>query len=179
MKLFEELIHSDYKYKGKIINLREDDVKLPDGQPAKREVIEHPGGVSILAITDDNKILMVEQFRAGPRVVTLEVPAGKLEYGEDPKLCGLRELTEETGYKAGTFELVGSFYLTPGYTNELIYIYVARGLTYDKVNPDDDEFLNIKAYDYDKLLQMVKNNEIKDAKTVISILFAKEYIEVK
>lgn len=176
MELFEELINSDYKYKGRIINLREDDVRLPDGQSAKREVIEHPGGVSILAITDDNKILMVEQFRAGPRVVTLEVPAGKLEYGEDPRICGLRELTEETGYKANTFELVGSFYLTPGYTNELIYIYLAKDLVYDKVNPDEDEFLNIKAYDYDKLLQMVKNNEIKDAKTVISILFAREYI---
>lgn len=176
MKLFEELISSDYKFKGKVINLREDDVKLPDGQLAKREVVEHPGGVSILAVTDDNKILMVEQFRAGPRVVTLEVPAGKLEYGEDPMLCGMRELTEETGYKAGSFEKIGSFYLTPGYTNELIYIYAARNLTYDKVNPDEDEFLNVKAYDYDVLMNMVKNNEIKDAKTVIAILFAKEYI---
>lgn len=176
MKLFEQLISSEYKYKGKIINLRIDDIKLPDGQYAKREVVEHPGGVSILAITDDNKILMVEQFRAGPRVVTLEVPAGKLERGEDPEICGLRELTEETGYKAGTFEKIGSFYLTPGYTDELIYIYVARKLSLDKANPDDDEFLNIKAYDFDELLQMVKNNEIKDAKTVISILYAREYI---
>ena len=176
MKLFEELIDSEYKFKGKIINLKIDDVKLPNGQLAKREIVEHPGGVSILAITDDNKILMVEQFRAGPRVVTLEVPAGKLERGEVPEICGLRELTEETGYKAGSFEKIGSFYLTPGYTDELIYIYVARKLVLDKANPDEDEFLNVKAYDYKELLQMVKNNEIKDAKTVISILFAGEYI---
>ena len=177
MKIKEELIKSDYKFKGKIFTVREDTVLLPNGQQANREVIEHPGGVSILAITNDRKILMVEQFRAGPRIVTLEVPAGKLEYGEDPKACGLRELVEETGYIAGKFEKIGSFYLTPGYANELIYIYVAKELTYDKSNPDNDEFLNVKAYDYETLLQMVMNNEIKDAKTVISILFAKEYLK--
>ena len=86
-------------------------------------------------------------------------------------------MVEETGYIAGKFEKIGSFYLTPGYANEWIYIYVAKELTYDKSNPDNDEFLNVKAYDYETLLQMVMNNEIKDAKTVISILFAKEYLK--
>lgn len=176
MKLIEELVSTEYKFKGRIINLKEDTVKLPDGNLAKREVVEHPGGVCVLAITEENKILMVKQFRAGPRVLTLEIPAGKFDRKESPELCGIRELKEETGYVAGEFKKIGEFYLTPGYTDELIYLYVAKELTFDKTNPDPDEFLQVQAIEYEKLYQMVKNNEIKDAKTVMAILFAKEYL---
>lgn len=176
MKLNEEFVSTEYKFKGRIINLREDTVILPDGNEAKREVVEHPGGVCILAITDDNKILTVKQFRAGPRVITLEIPAGKFDVKESPEICGIRELKEETGYVAGRFEKIGEFYLTPAYTNELIYLYLAKDLIFDKTNPDPDEFLQIEAIEYDKLFNMVKNNEIKDAKTVMAILFAKEYL---
>ncbi len=176
MKLIEELVSTDYKFKGRILNLKVDTVLLPDGQQASREVVEHPGGVCVLAITDDNKILTVKQFRAGPRVVTTEIPAGKFDKKESPELCGIRELKEETGYVAGDFKKIGEFYLTPGYADELIYLYVAKDLTFDKSNPDPDEFLKVEAIEYEKLYQMVINNEIKDAKTVMAILFAKEYL---
>ena len=176
MNLIEKFVSTEYKFKGHIINLKEDTVILPDGQEAKREVIEHPGGVCVLAITDDNKILTVKQFRAGPRVLTLEIPAGKFDSKESPEVCGIRELKEETGYIAGKFEKIGEFYLTPAYANELIYLYLAKDLVFDKTNPDPDEFLQVEAIEHEKLLQMVKNNEIKDAKTVMAILFAGDYL---
>lgn len=179
MELIEKIVESDYKYKGKIINVRKDIVKLPDDNTSTREVVEHPGGVCIIAITDDNNVLLVKQFRAGPRTVLLELPAGKLEYGEDPKECGKRELTEETGYVANKFEKIGEYYLSPGYANEKIYIYLAQDLSYANVNPDADEFLEIVKMPFTRLDEMVKNNEITDAKTVIGVMYAKLYKNIK
>lgn len=179
MELIEKIVESDYKYKGKIINVRKDIVKLPDDNTSTREVVEHPGGVCIIAITDDSNVLLVKQFRAGPRTVLLELPAGKLEYGEDPKECGKRELTEETGYVANKFEKIGEYYLSPGYANEKIYIYLAQDLSYANVNPDADEFLEIVKMPFTRLDEMVKNNEITDAKTVIGVMYAKLYKNIK
>lgn len=176
MNISETKISSEMIYRGKIINLRRDTVKLPDGNVALREVVEHPGGVCVLAITDDKKILCVRQFRAGIGEELLEIPAGKLEKNEDVRECGLRELREETGYETSYFEKIGEFFLSPGYTGEKIYLYLAKGLKFTQKKPDDDEFLEIEQFTIDELKKMVQNNTIKDAKTVIAIMWASQYI---
>jgi ADP-ribose pyrophosphatase len=172
MELFEKTIKSEVKYEGRIITTRVDTVELPNGKIAKREVVEHPGGVGIAAITENNELLMVRQFRSGPQKVLLEIPAGKLERGEDPAACGLRELEEETGYTAKEFFKVSEAYATPGFAEELLHIYVAKDLVKTKTNPDEDEFLEIERVPLLELVEMVMNGEIRDSKTQICILKA-------
>ncbi|MBQ2897344.1 MAG: NUDIX hydrolase [Clostridia bacterium] len=143
---------------------------------AGRDIVEHPGGVGIAAITDNNELLMVKQFRAGPKKVLLEIPAGKLEKGEDPKVCGMRELAEETGYTSSEFFKVAETYSSPGFTDELIHIYVARGLRPTQGAPDEDEFLKIEKIPISELKEMVDRCEICDAKSVIAILMSEKYM---
>src|SRR5699024_1884075 len=128
MDLFERRIKSERKFSGRIIQLRYDTVELPDGRISHREEVEHPGGVGIVPVTSDKKILLVKQFRAGPQEPLLEIPAGKLEAGEDPKVCGMRELEEETGFRCGNCKLLSVFYSSPGFTDEKIYVYLATEL---------------------------------------------------
>ncbi len=177
MELFEKVIKSEHKYKGRIINLRYDDVELPDGGKSTREVVEHPGGVCILALTEDNEMLMVKQYRVGSESVLLEIPAGKLEWGEEPYECGFRELREETGFEAEEFYLAQDFYSTPGFTNEHLYLYVAKKLIKKEKALDEDEFLDSVKIPVEELKQMVFRNEIKDAKTIIAILLADRYLK--
>lgn len=177
MELYEKVLKSEHKYKGKIINLRYDDVQLPDGGASVREVVEHPGGVCVLALTDNNEMLMVRQYRVGSQSVLLEIPAGKLEWGEEPYACGYRELREETGYEAEEFFLVQDFYSTPGFTNEHLYLYVAKKLVKKEKSLDEDEFLESVKVPVEELYKMVLNNEIKDAKTIIAILLADRYLK--
>ena len=176
MELFEKTISSEVKYAGKIITTRVDTVELPNGKIASREVVEHPGGVGVAAITENNELLMVRQFRAGPKKVLLEIPAGKLERGEDPTACGLRELEEETGYTAKEFFKVSEAYATPGFAEELLHIYVAKDLVKTKTNPDEDEFLEIEKIPISDLKRMIETTEICDAKTVIAILMSEKYM---
>lgn len=176
MELFEKTIKSEIKYEGKIITTRVDTVELPNGKIAKREVVEHPGGVGVAAITENNELLMVKQFRAGPKKVLLEIPAGKLERGEDPATCGLRELEEETGYTAKEFFKVSEAYATPGFAEELLHIYVAKDLVKTKTNPDEDEFLEIVKIPISELKHKIETFEICDAKTVIAILMSEKYM---
>ena len=125
MNLKEITVSTEYTYNGKIINVKKEKVILPDNKEAFREIVEHPGGVCVAAITDKNEMLLVKQYRAGVKDVLLEIPAGKLENGEDTELCGRRELEEETGFRAGTFIKAQEIYLSPAYTEEKIYLYVA------------------------------------------------------
>ena len=165
MELIERTIKSEMKYEGNVINTRVDTVELANGKIATRDVVEHPGGVGVAAITENNELLMVKQFRAGPKKVLLEIPAGKLERGEDPAVCGLRELEEETGYTAKEFLEVAKAYSSPGFTDELLHIYVARGLIKTQTNPDEDEFLEIEKIPISDLMHMIETSEICDAKT--------------
>ncbi len=171
MNLKEKTLKKEYMFQGRIINLRRDDVELPNGCKATREVVEHRGGVCVLPLTDNNEVLMVRQYRYPYSEEVLEIPAGKRDsLTEDPLECGKRELKEETGTTAHKFTFLGQLYPTPGYTNEVIYMYLAQGLTYGEDNPDDDEFLEIQKIPFDKALQMVMSGELKDAKSQCAIM---------
>lgn len=157
-------------YNGRIIHVRVDDVELPNGRPAKREVVDHPGGVCIAALTDKQELLFVEQFRYPYKEVVLELPAGKLEYGEDPLEAGKRELREETGAAASEYRSLGELYPSPGYCGEIIHLYLATGLAFSAQYPDDDEFLELRRIPLTEAYGMVMRNEIADAKTQVGIL---------
>lgn len=173
MNLTEKTLDVEYMYKGKIINLRRDSVELPDGNNALREVVEHPGGVCVLPLTNDQEILFVRQFRYPYKEELLEIPAGKRNSpDEDPLECGKRELEEETGAVAQNFVSLGELYPTPGYVNEVIYMYLATDLAVGEAHCDDDEFLNVEKIPFDKALEMVLNSKLKDAKTQTAILKA-------
>ncbi len=171
MELTEKTLNKKYVFNGKIINVRCDEALLPDGKTAAREVVEHRGGVCVLPLTDKNEILMVRQFRYPYMEELLEIPAGKRDsLEEEPLECGKRELREETGALSDRFVFLGKFYPTPGYTNEVIYIYYADNLSYGETNPDDDEFLDVVKIPFDKAMEMVLSGEIKDGKTQSAIL---------
>ena len=171
MNLIEKQISTEYKYKGRIVSLRLDDALLPNGQTAKREVVEHNGGVCVAALDKDYNLLMVKQFRYPYGEVIYEIPAGKRNTrDEDPLLCGIRELKEETGATAEKYTFLGELYPTPGYCGEIIWIYAATGLSFGDAEPDEDEFLDVERIPFEKALNMVLSNQIKDAKTQVAIL---------
>ena len=130
MELIETTLSSEKIFDGRILHIRRDTVRLPDGSDATREVVDHPGGVCVLALDDENRALLVSQFRYPYKEVVREVPAGKLEYGEDPREAAIRELAEETGATAGEFRSLGELYPSPGYCGEIIRMYLARDLTF-------------------------------------------------
>lgn len=172
MNLREEKVSSTYYYKGKIINMKVDEVRMPDGSLALREEVEHPGGCSIVALTPENEVFFVRQFRYAYDEEILEIPAGKLEPGEDPYEAMKRELREETGCLAQNFVYLGTAYPTPGYTNELLRIWACRVSATTDQDLDPDEFLEVVRLPLDRALEMVMNNEIADAKSQIGILKA-------
>lgn len=170
MDFSEKTLSQEYKFTGRIINLRVDKILLPDGKAAEREVVEHPGGVCIAPLTENNELIFVEQYRYPYSENVLELPAGKLEYGEDPFEAGKRELQEETGAKAEKYTDLGKLYPTPGYCGEIIHMYLAENLSYSSQNLDCDEFLEIKRIPLEEAFRMVMNNEIRDSKTQVGIM---------
>ena len=169
MKFNEKTLNSEYIYKGKILNLRRDDVELVNGSLAKREVIEHSGGACVVC-EKDGKILLVNQFRYPYGSELLELPAGKINPGESPETTAIRELEEEGGIKAEKVELIFKVYPSPGYTNEIIYVYRAVGLQNTTQSLDEDEFLDVVWVEKEQLKKMIKSGEIKDGKTLIGLL---------
>lgn len=171
MSLDEKQLNAEYMYKGKIINLRRDTALLPNGDTGVREVVEHPGGVCVAALTDDGEILMVRQFRYPYFENVLEIPAGKRDRGnESPLECGIRELREETGAVAEKYVSLGELYPTPGYCNEVIYMYAATELKFGEQQLDDDEFLSVEKIPLERATEMILSGEIKDAKTQAAVL---------
>ena len=170
MNLNEQPLSADYKYRGRIINLRVDTALLPNGSSATREVVEHPGGVCVAALTEDGCLLFVRQFRYPYQKVLLELPAGKLDPGEDTLEAGKRELREETGAEAARYESLGELYPSPGYCGEIIHLYAATGLTFGQMSPDEDEFLEVEKIPLEEAARMVLDNEIADAKTQAAVL---------
>ena len=168
MEYIEKTVQKKYVYEGKILKLRNDDAQLPDGRPCKREIIEHSGGSCVLYVEDD-KVLLVKQYRYAYGESIYEIPAGKLEKGEDPCLAAARELEEEAGVKAKQLQLLYVMYPTPGYTNEKIYIYQAIGGEQVSAHLDDDEFLDVEYIPMDTVKEMMQSGEIKDAKTLIAL----------
>lgn len=173
----EKTVSSKEIFDGRIIRLRVDMVKMPGGNLAEREIIEHPGGVGIVAITDNDEIIMVKQFRKPIEKAIYEVPAGKLDKGEDHRLCGIRELSEETGYTAENFIYLGYMYPSPGFADEVTHLYLATGLTPGEAHLDPDEYLDIEYIKTSKVVDMIMNNEINDAKTIFGVFKALEYLK--
>ena len=169
MGLNEKTVEKRYIYRGKIVNLRCDDAVLPNGRACKREVIEHPGGACVLC-EYGGKIAFVRQFRYAYGEELLELPAGKLNAGEDPAVAAGRELGEETGLVAERLKPLYTIYPTPGYTDEKIYLYEAVGVSEGKQHLDEGEFLNVEYYTVQEALQKIASGEIKDAKTLIAVL---------
>lgn len=176
MHLEEKTLSSEQKFDGKVVKLFVDKVELENGDTATREVIKHPGGVCILPLDEDDNVLMVRQFRYPPHKVLLEIPAGKMEYGEDHRECGLRELREETGCTCDEFTYLGNLIPTPAYDNEVIHMYLAKGLHGGDQDLDDDEFLDVERIPFAKAIEMVMNNEIADAKTQLALLKTKQLL---
>lgn len=169
--LHEEKLRSEQVYRGRILDVSRDTVLLENGTEAIREVISHPGGACVVPLTADGCVLMVRQFRYPHHAETLEVPAGKLEYGEEPLQCAVRELKEEVGAAAEKLEPLGSLFPTPAYDEEVIYMYLARQITETNLQSlDTDEFLDVIRLPLAEAVQMVMDDRIKDAKTQIALL---------
>lgn len=171
--LEEKTVKTEHIFSGRIIQVQVDEVELPNGKTSTRELVKHPGAVAVIAITDDKKLVMVEQYRKPLEKVIVEIPAGKLEKGEDPALCARRELEEETGYDCESLELVSSFYTSPGFADEIIHVYVAKGLTKkeDAAGLDEDEFVNVLEITLEEALQFMEEQRIFDAKTIFGIQY--------
>ncbi len=172
MDFAEKRIDGEEKYKGVIVRVRLDRVELCDGKITRREVVEHPGGVCILPVDENKVCTMVRQFRYPFGRMMLEAPAGKLEYGEDPLDCAVRELSEETGYQAEQLVYMGSMCTSPGFSTELLHLYLALGLRAGESHPDEGEFLNTEKIPLEQLVRMVMDNEIDDGKTIAAVLKA-------
>lgn len=179
MELEEKKISSEEIFDGVAIHLYRDEILLPNGNKGVREVIRHPGAVCVLPMTDDGEIVFVNQFRYALNKVTLEVPAGKLEKGEDPTEAALRELSEETGITAGKIVPMGALYTTPALIDEIIYMYIATELQQGEQHLDEDEFVNAVKIPLTKAVEMVMNGEIRDSKTQLMILKAEKYFNGK
>ena len=179
MNMDEKTIKSEKIFDGRIINVKVDTVQLCDGSYSTRELVNHPGGVAVVALDDEGYVYMVRQFRKPFERVVFEIPAGKLDYGEDHLSCGVRELEEETGLKAKNFEYLGEFMVSPGFCNELIHIYLATDLYKGTIHPDEGEFLEIEKHKLDDLIDLIMDNKISDAKTVIGLLKAKQKMNSK
>lgn len=169
MDFEEKTLATEAVYNGRILDLVKDKVLLPDGKESLREIVKHHGGSAVLC-EKDGKILMVKQFRYAYKEEVWEIPAGKVNAGEDPMETAFRELEEEGGIKAGKMELMFTVYPSPGYTTEILRIYKAAELSEGAVKLDEDEFLTACWVEKPRLKQMIKSGEIKDAKTLIALL---------
>ena len=168
MDFKEKQIKSELVYNGKVVKLFVDEVKCPNNNISKREIVKHNGGVCILAIID-NKVILEKQYRYAYDEILYELPAGKLEENEDSYEAGLRELEEETGYKAEKLISYGQMYPTCGYSNEIIYLYVAEDISKTNRHLDEDEFIDVEFVELEKVVEMINKGVIKDAKTICLI----------
>lgn len=170
MELTEKTLSSKSVFDGRILHITLDEIELPNGKKSKREVVNHPGGVTVAALDEDNNLLFVRQFRYPYKEVVLELPAGKLEKGSTPLENGKRELMEETGAEGYSYISLGQLYPSPGYTSEIIHLYACKVKSQGSSNPDDGEFLNVEKIPLDKAVEMVLNNQIPDAKTQVAVM---------
>ena len=165
----EQCLTSKRIYEGHVLNLRVDEVKLENGRPGVREVVEHRGAAAIVPILTGDDVLLVRQYRYPIASDLLEIPAGTLKANEDPEVCAVRELEEETGYKCGEISKIAECVVAPGYSNERIHIYLARDLTITKTNLDEDESINVERIPFQEALRKVVDGEIRDAKSIVGL----------
>jgi len=170
--LIETTMSSEVIFHGRVFDTIVKEVKLPDGSSGRREIVKHNGGACILPVDDEMNCYLVRQFRSPFERVLLEAPAGKIEIGEDPRVCAERELTEETGFVASEITEFGGMIASPGYDSEVIYLYMARGLKMEHQKLDQGEFLNVEKYPLKELVDMVLEGKIEDSKTQLCVLKA-------
>ncbi|WP_339190908.1 ADP-ribose pyrophosphatase [Bacillus sp. FSL K6-1003] len=175
--LEEKTIAKEQIFSGKVIDLYVEDVELPNGKTSKREIVKHPGAVAVLAVTDEGKIIMVKQFRKPLERTVVEIPAGKLEKGEEPEYTALRELEEETGYTAKKLTKMTAFYTSPGFADEIVHVFLAEELSVleEKRELDEDEFVEVMEVTLEDALKLVESREVYDAKTAYAI----QYLQLK
>ncbi|MGC8783929.1 MAG: NUDIX domain-containing protein [Armatimonadota bacterium] len=171
-QLQEEVIHSERVFTGRVVNLRVDTIRLPNGRTSQREIVEHRGAVAIVPLLDDETVLMIRQFRLAVNEVLLEVPAGTLEPDEPPEMCAARELEEETGYRANTLRKLFSQYLAPGYSQEILHVFLAQHLEKTAQRMEEDENVEVVSMPLHRAVEMVLSGEIRDAKTIAALLVA-------
>ena len=172
MELTERTLHSKTVFEGRIITVQVDEARLPDGKTAGREVVRHPGGVVVVAVTDDGQVYLERQFRTALGCVITELPAGKREPGEDPDLTARRELKEETGLVAQRWEKLGEIITTPGFSDETLHIYLATGLAQQATERDEDEFIELFTLPLETAYQEAMNGALPDAKTIAGLAMA-------
>ena len=172
----ERKLSSEMKFDGKLIKVTYDIADV-NGKEAWREVVYHPGASAVVAIDEDNRIIMEKQFRYALNDYLLEIPAGKLDVGEDPLVCAKRELEEETGIIASEWISLGTIATSPGFCNEVIHLYVAKGLSKGEIHWDEDEYVEVERYTFDELLQRISEEKIKDSKTLSALLLAMPYLK--
>ena len=168
--LSEQILSEDVAWQGMIFDIDRLSTRLPNGRTAQRDVLRHPGAVAVVALTDDGRICLVRQYRATLDRVTVEIPAGKLDPGEDPLACAERELLEETGMRAEKMAFLTTIVPAVGYSDERIHIYMATGLSFDHSNPDADEFINVDLVELPELIDAVLDGRIEDSKTIVGAL---------
>ncbi|ARW07374.1 NUDIX hydrolase [Bacillus atrophaeus] len=175
--LEEKTIEKEKLFSGKVIDLYVEDVELPNGKTSKREIVKHPGAVAVLAVTDSNKIILVNQYRKSLERTIVEIPAGKLEKGEEPEYTALRELEEETGYTAKKLTKITAFYTSPGFADEIVHLFLAEDLSVleEKRELDEDEFVEVMEVTLEDALKLVETREVYDAKTAYAI----QYLQLK
>lgn len=172
----ERKLSSEMKFDGKLIKVTYDVAEV-NGKEAWREVVHHPGASAVVAIDEENRIIMEKQFRYALNDCLLEIPAGKLDAGEDPLVCAKRELEEETGIVASEWISLGTIATSPGFCNEVIHLYVAKGLSKGEIHWDEDEYVEVERYTFDELLQRIKEEKIKDSKSLSTLLLAMPYLK--
>jgi ADP-ribose pyrophosphatase len=175
MNLKEERIRSNLIYSGKIFNVYRDEVMLPNGKLAYREAVDHNGAVAIVPL-DKDEVILIRQFRYSTGEEILEIPAGTLNKGEDPESCARRELEEEIGYTAGKIKKITEFFLAPGYSNELLHLFIAWDLSQSSQILDGDEFVQIERYPRENVIELVMNRKVRDAKTIIGLYMLTDYM---
>ncbi len=174
MDMTEKTLSQEYHFRGKIVNMRVDQIELPNGRHSIREVCEHVGGVGVLPIDNNGNVILVRQYRYPYACLMLELPAGKLDHGpEDHRACGERELMEETGYSAKSLTYVGTMAPSCGFLTEIVHLYVAKDLVAGACHPDEDEFVETVRYPIAQVEQMIAAGEITDAKTITAMYRAR------
>jgi ADP-ribose pyrophosphatase len=170
MELKEKLIETKTIYEGKIFDVQQRLIELPDGRQTIYDIVKNPNACAVVPLDEGGNVIMVRQFRQSAGKVMLEIPAGKIDEGEDPDTCAVRELQEETGYIAGNIKKIVDMRVSPGFSTEIIYIYEATELTIGKTNFDEDEFIETEKIPLETLYQMILKGEIEDGKTISGIL---------
>ncbi|MBI5566942.1 MAG: NUDIX hydrolase [Chloroflexi bacterium] len=176
MASFETVLASERIYEGRLINLRVDQIRTAAGVESVREIVEHPGAIALIALDETGRVLLVKQYRHAVRAVTLEIPAGTLEPGEEPLAAAQRELREETGQRAGQLDRLGGIYTAPGFSTEYIHFYLATQLVPDRLAMDEDEVIDLLRLPLTEAIDLIRAGQIDDGKTVGGLLLAQAWL---